>query len=688
VPFEENSQGRPPEKGPGKAAGRFRGLGSSVFCTAISPDGARVIAGDNAGNLVLWDVKTGKVVISGSVPSMKNVRGVSTVKFTPDGRHVLADSGDHQLRLFEVAKGERVGIFSNHEDLVWSVAIAQVDGKVVALSGGGGQQVLGPKGVQNLPGARDYAVRLWDLFQGREIRRFSGHESIVLGVAFCPNGRHFVSVGRDKTVRLWDLATGRQLRLLGQHESTARSVAVAPDGRSAVSGGDDCKVRFWRLPAQGDDLAAAFKSNDLAAVQKALADLDTMGPDALRAYPEVVKALTHADAKFHEPATQALTGIAEYCQTSNVKPAPPLVADLVAALKSAETADRRYALALTLGALGPAASDAVPALSDLVTATNDARIVGAAVKALGKIGDANAAPALETALRHPDAAVRGQAATALVALGPGSVTVKTLLDLLRSDPSADVRAAADKALRAKLPSLTKDDVPPLRDGLKSGKPAVCVYCADAVARLGGQARDAVPELAALLEADDREVRLHAVQALQGVGEAAQPALPGLERLLSADKEKDRRVSAAAALALLKIDPAAKQDKLIDFLVKALKPEAIGDLDDAGAQALAAQCRDALVEIGRPAAKPLVKALDVTYHAPDRLNTEARANIYLVLAKLKGKANVDDAPVLLKKCITKEADLINRSTSVEEVNQRRRAHELAKKALVCVYNDKD
>jgi WD40 repeat protein/HEAT repeat protein len=684
VPFEGSAAAQS-----GQGEGRFRGLYASVFCTAISPDNTRIIGGDNTGKVVIWDAKTGQELVSGEVPSQGVVRGVSSIKFTPDGRQFLADSGDDRLRLFEAQKGKFVRDFGNHLDLVWSVAIATMGEKVVALSGGGGQQAAGSNGIQNVPGARDYAIRLWDLYQGKEIRRFAGHEDAVRSVAFCPNGRHFLSGSKDKSVRLWDLATGRQLRLLGRHEAAIRSVAVAPDGRTAVSGGDDCKVRYWHLPAQGADLAATLKNNDLAALQKAVGDIDTMGPDLLRAYPEVVKTLTHSDAAFQEQAVRVVTSIAAYCRENDTAPEQPQVGELVRVLKSPGSPERRQAVALLLGVIGPATREAVPALCDLLGGTEDSRLLATAAEALGKIGDPRALPALEKALRHADAAVRAPAAAAVVRIGPEAIPLRTFFDLLQTDASAEVRAEAEKGLRSKLSSLTKEDIPQLREGLKSGKVQMCGFCADAVARVGPEAKEAVPELIPLLQDADRDVCWHAVLALRAIGEASRPALPELERLLAVEDDKDRCVAAAAALALLKLDPSVKKEKLTEVLLKGLKPEAMPDRDDTVAQTFAEQCRDALIDLGKPAAKPLLKAVEVTFRGSDRLNIEARANVYRILARLKGKALTEDAGQVLSICIRREADLARNSpANTLEGEQRRKTHELAKKAFDCVINDKD
>lgn len=74
--------------------------------------------------------------------------------------------------------------------------------------------------------------------------------SPIASVAFAADGHTVASGSEDNTVRIWDIANGKEVRrLLGPDK--IRSVAFAPDGRTIASGFDDGSVWIWDV-ASGD----------------------------------------------------------------------------------------------------------------------------------------------------------------------------------------------------------------------------------------------------------------------------------------------------------------------------------------------------------------------------------------------------------------------------------------------------
>jgi len=138
--------------------------------------------------------------------------------------------------------GRQLRRFEGHTSWVISVAFSP-DGRQV-LTGSG--SIL----------FSDGTARLWDAQTGRELRRFKGHTGWVLSVAFSPDGRQVLTGSVDKTARLWDAQTGHELRRFEGHTGSVESVAFSPDGRQVLTGSSDGTARLW--DAQSGRLIAAF----------------------------------------------------------------------------------------------------------------------------------------------------------------------------------------------------------------------------------------------------------------------------------------------------------------------------------------------------------------------------------------------------------------------------------------------
>lgn len=77
-----------------------------------------------------------------------------------------------------------------------------------------------------------------------ESNTFTGHQDIVLGVDFSPNGEQIVSAAADNTLKLWQ-RDGKLIETFGGHTDTVLDVTFSPDGETIASGGKDGTVRLW-----------------------------------------------------------------------------------------------------------------------------------------------------------------------------------------------------------------------------------------------------------------------------------------------------------------------------------------------------------------------------------------------------------------------------------------------------------
>lgn len=64
---------------------------------------------------------------------------------------------------------------------------------------------VSPDGSKVVCGARDNTLRIFDVRNGKELRRLTGHDDTVSAVQWNPDGRTIISGSWDSTVRVWDV---------------------------------------------------------------------------------------------------------------------------------------------------------------------------------------------------------------------------------------------------------------------------------------------------------------------------------------------------------------------------------------------------------------------------------------------------------------------------------------------------
>jgi WD40 repeat protein len=132
---------------------------SWVWSVAFSPDGKRLAAADVYGNVVLWEVASGKrtATLQAFNPhgQEEDINPAFSVAFSPDGK-ILAAGTLRGIKLWEVATGKELGGVNAPTATVWSVAF-RPDGHMLASAGS--KKVVGPKDSIEA----DPTLRVWEL---------------------------------------------------------------------------------------------------------------------------------------------------------------------------------------------------------------------------------------------------------------------------------------------------------------------------------------------------------------------------------------------------------------------------------------------------------------------------------------------------------------------------------------------
>jgi WD40 repeat protein/serine/threonine protein kinase len=224
---------------------RFQSPESAVGSVVFSPDGHRALSGSFDGLVRLWNAETGG--------ELKRCQGhtdeVVSVVFSPDGRRALSGSKDKTVRLWDLESGEELHRFTRHNAMVRAVAFLP-DGRRALTS-----NHCGWKDGREVP-ADSYALRLWNVETGEELRQFEGHTNGVQGLALSADGRRAASAGGDRSVHVWDVDTGDLLWRIDGNRKTSRafggmiwSVALSPDGSQLACAGEESfqVLRVWDI---------------------------------------------------------------------------------------------------------------------------------------------------------------------------------------------------------------------------------------------------------------------------------------------------------------------------------------------------------------------------------------------------------------------------------------------------------
>lgn len=181
---------------------------TGVSCAALSPDGRRIVLGDDDAIASVWSMVDNRI---------RRLEGhadkILSVAFSADGKRFVTTSADRTAKLWDTESGSLISTLSGHNGSVLSAAFNR-EGNLIVTS------------------SSDKTAKVWEAETGRLLTTLEGHADEVRYALFSNDGTRVVTASRDHTAKLWDMHL---------EQRTAAEIASIVDNRIPYN------VQQWRL---------------------------------------------------------------------------------------------------------------------------------------------------------------------------------------------------------------------------------------------------------------------------------------------------------------------------------------------------------------------------------------------------------------------------------------------------------
>ena len=168
-------------------------------------------------------------------PEAEVLRILGRAAFSPGPRYRFTNSRRSILGV-DISDDGAMSAYAGSEGVIYLVSTSSGEG-IRSISTGSpiSAVAFSPDGGRIAAALSDNTVGVWDVADGEELHRLSGHEMVVSDVEFSADGNTLASSSADTTVRLWDAATGQLIHALQAHIDYVIKLSFSPDGARLAS---------------------------------------------------------------------------------------------------------------------------------------------------------------------------------------------------------------------------------------------------------------------------------------------------------------------------------------------------------------------------------------------------------------------------------------------------------------------
>ena len=237
-----------------------------IHALAMSRSGNRLISGDAASQVVVWDLDKNEAISKWKGYSWN---WIVAADLTADGQTALVseyrykrddfDIPSAALKLWHTVDGsERLDLLKVQfpklnpqgrtygDGQLWRNFVG--NGLIAAAFSPDGKQIAVGQGGETDTGK----VHLLETETGKLIKTVSGHQYGITALTYSKDGQHLFTAGRDTCVRIIQVADGKEVAVLGtprggQFKDWISAISLSPDETHLAAADISGQVAVWKL---------------------------------------------------------------------------------------------------------------------------------------------------------------------------------------------------------------------------------------------------------------------------------------------------------------------------------------------------------------------------------------------------------------------------------------------------------